>query len=283
MPFLPTPTPYGYLDYRKFLSDFFAFKKTASPSYSYRVFCRKAGMNSPGLVSEVMSGKRALSTSYAKRFALGLGLDEAEEAYFLDLVAYTQAKTDNARRLHYGRLLQSMPLRVQGLRRSQWEYFSHWHHVAVRETLAILDFHDDFATLGRAIRPRLTAAQARASVELLAKLGLIARQECGRWVACNASLETPGDESQSLLFRAYRKEMLTRAAEALDRDAAEAQIQTCTTVSISQAAEGRIRALMDEFQRRVIETIRADQNEDRVMQLNIQWFPLAYAKDAHAK
>lgn len=270
------------MDSRKFLADFFTSKKALNPAYSYRLFCRKAGINSPGLVSEVLQGTRPLSPAYAERFALGLGLAEAERGYFLDLVAFTQAKTDAARRLYYGRLLQAMPLRIQGLRRLQWEYFSNWYHVAVRETLAILDVRDDYAVLGRAIRPRITPTQARSSLKLLADLGLIARDADGRWRACHSSLETAGDESQSLLFRAYRKQMLTRAADALDRETAEAQHQTCTTMSVSAVAALRIRGLLDEFHRRVFETIQADQGEDRVMQLNIQWFPLAAAEAAHA-
>jgi uncharacterized protein (TIGR02147 family) len=278
----PPLTPYGYLDGRKFLADWFARKKCLNAAFSYRVFCRKAGINSPGLVSEVLAGTRPLSRSYAERFAQGMALDGAERSYFLDLIAFTQARTDAARREYYGRLLSAMPLRVHGLRRSQWEYFSKWHHVAVREALAVLDVEEDYSALGAALRPPIPASEAKAAISLLAELGLIARDAAGRWKACHASLETPGDESQSLLFRAYRKEMLARAADALDREPPGAQVQTCTTLSVSPQGLQRIQAHLDEFHRRVLETVQADRGEDRVMQLNIQLFPLASAGGGHA-
>jgi uncharacterized protein (TIGR02147 family) len=211
-----------------------------------------------------------------------MGLDGAERAYFLDLIAFTQARTDAARREYYGRLLAAMPLRVQGLRRSQWEYFSKWQHVAVREALAILEMDDDYAALSAALRPPIPASEAKAAIALLSGLGLIARDAAGRWKARHASLETPGDESQSLLFRAYRKEMLARAVDALDREPAQAQTQSCTTMSVSPQGLKRIQAHLDEFHRRVLETVQADKDEDRVMQLNVQLFPLAAAGGSRA-
>ena len=274
--------PFGYLDSRKYLADWFARRKQVQESFSYRVFCRKAGINSPGLISEVLAGTRPLSTAYADRFAQGMGLEGAERGYFLDLVAFTQAKTDATRREFYGRLLEAMPLRVQGVRRSQWDYFSKWHHVAVREALAIMTVADDYAALGAALRPPLSASEAKASIALLSDLGLIVRDEAGHWRVRHASLETPGDESQSLLFRAYRKEMLARAADALDREPAADQTQTCTTLSVSVRGLERIRAHLDEFHRRVLETVQADAGEDRVLQLNVQLFPLAGAGGVHA-
>jgi uncharacterized protein (TIGR02147 family) len=255
------------------------------PGFSYRVFCRTAGINSPGLVSEILAGTRKLSSAYIRKFAVGLGLDEKESRYFAALVPFTHAGDGQAREDLYAEMLQAMPPRAQGLRRSQWDYFSKWYHVAVREALAICAVGEnpgDIERLARRLDPPITPAQAQSALALLKDLDLIAKDTEGNWKARHDSLATPGDESQSLLFRAYRKAMLARAAEALDRAPAAAQNQSCVTLSVSEQGMRRILAQVEEFHKRILETVRMDSGEDRVMQLNLQFFPLTHLEDRHA-
>jgi uncharacterized protein (TIGR02147 family) len=265
---------FAYLDYRKFLGDFFQRKKSLNKGFSYRLFCRKAGINSPGFISEVIGGSRNLSKGYVEKFALGLGLDAKERDYFELMVAFTHAGTAEARQDAYGLMVKAMPLRIQGLRRSQWDYFSKWYHVAIRETLSILKVKDDYSALAARLEPAITAGQAEAGVELLRELGLIEKDAEGYWKASHVSLVTKGDESESLLFRAYRKEMLARATEALDRFPATVQNNSCITLSVSAAGMERILSHLEEFHKRVIETVQSDSGEDRVVQINMQAFPL---------
>jgi uncharacterized protein (TIGR02147 family) len=265
---------YDFLDYRKFLGAFFQKKKSLNKGFSYRLFCRKAGINSPGFITGAINGSRNLSKGYIEKFAHALGLDDKERAYFELMAAFTHAATDQARQEIYALMVKAMPLRIQGLRRSQWEYFSKWYHVAVRETLSILRVRDDYAALAQRLHPPITAAQAKDAVALLADLGLVERDAEGCWKARHVSLVTKGDESESLLFRAYRREMLARAVEALDGVPAAAQNQSCVTLSVSPAGMERILAHLEEFHKRVIETVQADRGEDRVVQINMQVFPL---------
>jgi uncharacterized protein (TIGR02147 family) len=273
---------FEYLDYRKFLGDFFQRKKTLNKGFSYRLFCRKAGINSPGYISEVIGGSRNLSKSYVEKFALGLGLDGKERDYFDLMVAFTHAPDDQARQEVYGLMVKAMPLRIQGLRRSQWEYFSKWYHVAVRETLSIVKVKDDYAELAARLNPCITPAEAKAAIALLEGLGLVERDGEGHWKARHVSLVSKGDESESLLFRAYRKEMLARAGEALDRFPPQAQNNSCVTLSVSPAGMERILSHLEDFHKRVIETVQADRNEDRVLQINVQVFPLTETEADHA-
>ncbi|MDB5051072.1 MAG: hypothetical protein JWO30_4143 [Fibrobacteres bacterium] len=282
---MPIDTPlhlFEYLDYRKFLGDFFRRKRSLNKGFSYRLFCRKANINSPGFISEVVGGTRNLSKACVEKFAVALGLDAKEKSYFELMVAFTHAKTDEAKQSLYALMVKAMPLQIQGLRRSQWDYFSKWYHVAVRETLSILEVKDDYAALANRLNPAITPAQAKSAVALLRELGLIERDPKGFWKARHVSLVTKGDDSESLLFRAFRKEMLAKAAEALDRFPAKAQNSSCITLSISPEGMARVLAHLEEFHQRVIETVQADRGEDRVVQINMQVFPLTGIEEAHA-
>jgi uncharacterized protein (TIGR02147 family) len=155
--------------------------------------------------------------------------------------------------------------------------------VAVRETLSILDVKDDHAALAARLDPPITPAQAASAISRLEGLGLIERNASGHWKAKHVSLSTKGDESESLLFRAYRKEMLARASEALDRLPPGAHHNSCVTLSVSPQGMERILAHVEEFHRRVIETVQADRGEDRILQINLQAFPLTKTEEPHAR
>src|SRR5689334_749136 len=107
MPRVATESPvgvYGYLDYRAFLRDHYAAKKASSRAFSYRSFSKRAGVASPNYLKLVIEGKRNLSAKMAERFGHACGLDADASRYFVNLVAFNQAKTSIERAQCYDRL-----------------------------------------------------------------------------------------------------------------------------------------------------------------------------------
>lgn len=265
---------YEYLDYRKFLSDYYEFKKSLNRHFSHRLFALKAGINSTGYFSEVLHGRRNLSKAQAQKFAKAMDLGEKERAFFDLLVSFGHAKSDAARRPIYELMLKAMPVKTQQLRQSQVEYFSTWYHVAVREALAITNVKGKGDEVAALLDPPITAAQARGAVKLLDGLGLIERDAEGRWRAKDASLLSQGDPGSALLLRSFQAEMIGKAREALDRVPQDQRDISCVTMSVSAQGLARVKSLVADFHRRILETVQSDRDEDRVMQLNLQVFPL---------
>ena len=270
----PSLSVFDYLDYRRFLADFFAFKKSLNRHYSHRLFARKAGINSSGYFSEVLSGRRQLPHAQVPAFAKAMDLGEKETAYFGLMVAYGHAKNDAARKSVYAMMLAAMPVHVQQVKQSQMEYFAKWYHVAVRETLAIVAVKGDGDELAEALDPPITAAQARAAIRTLEKLRLIARDGDGCWRATQVSLLSPDAPEAGMLLREFQREMMAKAAEALERVPQAQRDISCVTMSVSPQGLARIQALAADFHKQVLETVQADRGEDRVVQLNVQVFPL---------
>ncbi len=270
----PALNVFDYLDYRLFLADFFAFKKSLNRHYSHRLFARKAGINSSGYFSEVLSARRQLPHAQVPAFAKAMDLGEKETAYFGLMVAYGHAKTDAARRSVYALMLAAMPVHVQQVKQSQMEYFAKWYHVAVRETLAIVAVKGDGDELADVLDPPITAPQARAALRTLERLRLIARDGDGCWRATQVSLLSPDAPEAGMLLREFQREMMGKAAEALERVPQAERDINCVTMSVSPQGLARIKALAAEFHRQVLETVQSDRGEDRVVQLNVQVFPL---------
>ncbi|MEQ1504074.1 MAG: TIGR02147 family protein, partial [Myxococcota bacterium] len=82
----PLPSPFAYLDYRRYLADWFAAKKELNPRFSHRMFARLAGQKNPSLLHHVIEGRRNLTHETTDGFVRGLGLSAAEGQFFRLLV-----------------------------------------------------------------------------------------------------------------------------------------------------------------------------------------------------
>lgn len=86
------PDVYAYRDYRRFLTDWFAWKKSVQPHYSGALFAKKAGFNSHTLLGMVIRGQRNLSPTSIRAFCRALGFKAQEGTYFEKLVLFNQAR-----------------------------------------------------------------------------------------------------------------------------------------------------------------------------------------------
>jgi uncharacterized protein (TIGR02147 family) len=71
-----------YLDYRVFLKDFYEAKKERSQDFSYRVFARKAEINSPSHFKLVVDGKRNLTQNTLGKYVRAIGFQDKQEKRF---------------------------------------------------------------------------------------------------------------------------------------------------------------------------------------------------------
>src|SRR5262245_41316096 len=91
-----------------------------------------------------MDGDRNLTRAMAGRFAAALGLDDEAAAYFVDLVAFNQARTVGERSSAYHRLTSSARYRkAHRLDLVHAAYHASWYMPAIRELAARPDFTGD--------------------------------------------------------------------------------------------------------------------------------------------
>jgi uncharacterized protein (TIGR02147 family) len=277
---------FDYLDYREYLGAYYRFKKERSRYFSYRMLADKGGFASTGYISEVIGGVRNLTRSNLPKIGKAFELNDRELAYLTHLVEFNHARTEAGKQAAYQGLVSSLPPKAQQLKQSHLEYFSKWYYVAVREALAIhaiRDGKDDNEALAKLLRPRITAAQAKAALRLLADLRLIHRDGDGRWHATHGTVLSQDDAGASLMVRSFQSEMINLARLALQEvPKGERHIST-QTMSVSPRGLQKVVAILEESHRRILEVVAADHGEDRVVQLNMQIFPITQTEGgAHA-
>lgn len=265
---------FEYLNYREYLADYYAEKKARHACYSYRLFSRKAGFKSPNFLKLVILGQRNLSKDSVFKFCRALGLNRRESEYFENLVFFNQSKSLEEKNAYLSNLMKFRgrvdPRRVE---QSEYAYFSRWYHPVVRELVSAVDFGDNFKELARAVVPSITAAEARRSVELLLDLGFVERLSDGGYRKTAASLTT-GRQVRSVAVANYHKEMMRLASESIERFGAGQRDVESVTVSVSEDSYKAMMEKANAFLMEMLKIAEADKNNERVVQVNMQVFPL---------
>lgn len=273
------PHIYDYTDYRKFLKDYYTEARGRNRAFSYQVFSEKAGIRSRGFLYNVVHGRRTLSNSHVFAVSQAMRLNRDESRYFENLVSLNQATTLKERNHFYERLCSikakgSSPWKPQIVRKEQFEFYSKLHYSVVRSLIDMHGFKGDYEQLARCVRPRITPKQARKAVELLKKQGFIKKQKNGSWKVVNRSIATE-PEVVSLAVLNFHKEAGELALKALQELPGQQRNISGVTLGISNDTYGRICEEIRAFRSRMLQIAEADDNADRVYQLNFQLFPVS--------
>jgi uncharacterized protein (TIGR02147 family) len=271
---------FEYFDYRAFLRDYYAENKTQNRYFSYRFFARKAGLKSPVFFKEVAEGQKRLSSGMIEKFSKALHFNEKEATYFKYLVLFDQAKTGKEKQEHYV-VLRSMEniKNEKALNAKQYDYFSTWYNVVIRELVTLVDFKDNFKFLASMVMPPIKTREAKASVELLLKLGLIQKRSDGTYVQVDTAI-TVENGVASLAIRQLNKAMAMHAVDAIENFVKIERTIFGITVGISQEMYDIINAEIASFKDRIVTLVSRDQKCERVYQLNMQLFPMSRKLDS---
>ena len=269
------PLVFGYVDYRRYLADYYAHAKKCHYGFSFRVFSKRAEISSSNYLRLVIDGKRNLTSDMAVRFARACGLSAGRADFFCDLVAYNQAKNSVERNRHFRNLQGYRRFReVRRLEAEQTEYYASWYVPVIRELLRLPDFEEDPKWISTRVWPRISVRQARQALDVLLKLGLIARDEQGRLKQVDPLVTTgPGPLSHHIFN--YHHLMLQRAGVALDQASREEREISCITVCVSQDKMLELKRRIDEFRSELLQAAELDNAPERVVQVNFQLFPLS--------
>lgn len=272
------PNIYDYLDPVLFLNDYFDYRKMKNPHFSQRMFAQKADIKSSGFICDVLKGRRALTVKQVENFLKGMDLKTNEEAFFRGMVSYAQAKNHEARMEWRQHLEKLQPSPMKRLNKVVAEYYKHWYHIAVRESLALFEFKGEFEEfsdqLSRSIFPKIKKSEALSSLEFLFKNGFIVKNSLGIWSAKHKSLTAGSSELGKAYLRGFQGQMMDLAKDALETVTPDQRNISCTTMSISSEGMKQIQERISNFHNEIVQLVQKDFDEDKLYQFNVQFFPV---------
>ncbi len=272
------PNIANFTDFRQFLREFTVFLKASNPHFSYRYFARRAGFTSPNFLKLVAEGKRNLSSESTERFSEALTLTAAEKTVFEAMVAYGQATTDEESNRHYQRMrkLQATTHPSKLLEQAQYDVYSQWIALPIRELALLPGFREDAAWIATQLWPEPSPQQVRRALDLLEHIGLMVRDAEGVLRPTCDNIETPSMVI-SLAVRNYHRAMLRHSEAALDRLAVDERNVSSVTIALSEKQYDRACELVNQLRSTLLDLadIEPGNASKRVYHLGFQVVPLS--------
>jgi uncharacterized protein (TIGR02147 family) len=275
-------TIFEYSDYRQYLRDLFEEKKRKNPVFSHRVLAQKLGLSTSNYVMLIMQGKRNLNADLRNRMSEVFGHSSSEVDYFKEMVAFAHAKTDTEKNCHFGRMISMRKaLNRKILNDAHYEYLSTWYNPVIRELVTHLEWNGDFDALAKAVRPAITAAQAKRAVQVVIECGLVT-MENGTYVQ-TSPVVTYDMSTASIAVTNFHREMCKRALETLDSPDRDRRNMTGCTLHVSEKTFNLIRDELSRCRAQILAIAEGDDNADCVYHLNLHLFPVASPKKTGKK
>ncbi len=268
------PVVFDYLNYRLFLKDMFCYRKLKDKYFSYRYFAGKSGFASPNYIKLVIDNKRNLTNGSIAKISKGFSLKKREREYFENLVFMNQATDHDERDRYYRKMMSSKGYgNIQKIEKASYEYFSRWYYPVIREIAILGDGQYTSDEIANLLIPPIKPKDAEKALALLMQLGLIQKDEEGRWKQCDRAIST-GPEVKSLVITNFHRDMLRLASESMERFSSKQRDISALTISTSADKMAEIKKRIVAFREEILELACSDQDDDQVVQINIQAFPL---------
>lgn len=264
---------FEYDNYRKYLRDLYTALKSQGNGFSFRFFSRISGFRSSNFLHLVMEGKRNLSSDSIDQLIKALNFNKSESIFFRNLVLLNQARNIEEKKFYAEQLISSSYYqKASPLKKAQYEYYSKWYLVHIRELVRLEGFQEDPEWIAHQLHPPITTQEAKKGLELLGSLGLIERNSLGKLVQADQFIST-GDEVTSASISQFHRDMITKGAEAIDRFSKQERDVSCLTMGLSEKGAQGVKELIQRFRKELMAIAGQDDPSNAVYQVNFQFFP----------
>ena len=279
---LTAPRVFDYDNYREFLSDWFSWKKSSSPSYSGAVFARKAGLSAHTLLGMTVRGQRNLSHDTIRAFTRALELKTREALFFEKLVLFNQSRSGEDKAYYLEQLLsvsQGNGKRLLTKIKNHARYFSNWYVVAIKELVACEGFNADPEWIVERLKNKISRKQAQEAFTLLLDLGMlkeeISKDGQNKFLVVHPSLDIdPGHVDFAV--RNFHRDFLDRSKRAIDEESMDERELSSLTMPVTEEDLPLLRAKIKEFRKNLNLQFPVSKNSPRkhVVAINMQFLVL---------
>lgn len=269
---------FKYLDYRILLRDYFNGQKKQTPSFSFRSFNRRAGIQSSAFLKLVMDGKRNLGEEGIRKIVKGFKMKEEEAKYFELLVKFNQAKNHEDKNYYFSELAKNKKfIAAKPLTIAQCQMFSHWFYVAILELVRMRTPNQkNVDWIMQRIHPPVERKKIKKALGELVQLDLLGIDENGSYQRKDKMITTE-DEVRSMAVTKFHQQMSDLGAQSVGHDEAQDREFSSLTILTSETGFKRAKEEIQKFRRQlhsILEQIPFGQKKI-VTHINLQLFKLS--------
>ncbi|MFS4458611.1 TIGR02147 family protein [Bdellovibrio sp. HCB2-146] len=236
----------------QFISSKFEELRKRNPRLSLRAVARKAGI-SAGRFSEIIAGKRKLSSYYADKIADAMRLSQNERN---ELFSYVET---SSRKKLSSRVLQEREIAM----------ITGWENYAILSLMKTQDFRSESEWI--ADRLGITKSQVEKSLGTMESLGIIKKNSLG-YVRTSESFQTMSEIPSRHLRQVHHNE-LAKALEVMENTPVSVRSFSSATMPVNLNRLAEAKKMILEFQNSLMQFLEQGEKTE-VYNFNMQLFPL---------
>ncbi len=281
---LAAPGLNGYMDYRKYLLDYYLFKREQTKKqlrpYSYSIFAAAANIKSPNYLKMIIEGKRNLSEEMIGKFARALALNKQQGEEFRLLVMFNQSADPAERNLLLKQLSEyrvHYKLKTGEIDRKSFEKLPSW----VAWVLYAMVDQDgvSFKTedLRSLLRGKVKPDEIQAAMKSLLDAGEVVLDETTGLLKKTRTLSESPEEIPVALIRKLQAQLMLLGLESLYQDPPQDREFGTITLALTKDEFEDIRFKLRQLRKQIHKDNsikRMTTRGERVYQLNLQLFPV---------
>lgn len=264
---------FQFTDFRAYLNTAMARTTKTGRRLSLDEIADRLGYRSARSVAMVLKGQRLPSAEMALRFGKDLRLSHQEQLYFNLLIALAKNKQSGKSIDSVSKQLEKLNPKIAGqvfVDPTVFSYVARWYHFVIKQLIATPGFQEDAEWIRQKLRRKVRLSEVREAIAVLEKLGFVERTAAGKLTAVKKHTATTTD-IPSTAIRSHHRQMLARAADALEEQSVHEREMTSVTLQFEASdlpeAKKRIREFRDAFNKDF-----SSSNAQGVWQINIQFF-----------
>lgn len=248
-------------------------------SFSISDFSELLGFGNNNTMAQIHSGHRNLSEKAGERIADSLKLSRAERSYFLSLVNVKHAATAEERDRLLALILELRARHSESSNNNRaLEFFNSWIHSVVFEVLSMQE-PQTLEAICEKIMPDVKESAVEKSLVFLESLSMVEiRKEEGSEKRKYIKLQKDfslGSAVPGLAIVRYHQEMLNLAKDSLITSPPDERDVSSVTISVHPDQIESIKKEIEQLRKHLLSLSSQSQGDGKVMQLNIQLFPLS--------
>ena len=278
------PNVTEYMDYRKYLADFYAFRREQTKKdlrpYSYQMFSAAANIKSPQYLRLIIDGKRNLSDDMIGKFSKALHLNREHSEELKSLVHYTQATDPSERNRFLKDLMEkrvSQKIKSGEIDSKAFEKIPGWVAWILYSMTDVKGVNFEISQLKQLLGEKATQDEIQEALNKLLESGQLVRDPETQEIKKSRPLMENADNIPVALVRKLQAELLYLGMESLFQDDPTDREFGTVTLSMTEKEFEEIKFKLRQIRKQMTKDnsiARSQSAGERIYQLNIQLFPV---------
>ncbi len=289
---LVSPQVSDYLDYRKFLADFYEYKRNKTKKdirpYNYQMFSAAADIKSPNYLKMIIEGRRNLSDDMILKFARALALSKEQTEEFVHLVNFTQTSEPAERNMHLKKISEMrvvQKLRSGEIDQKTWNKIPNWAAWVIYAMVDMQGVKFNISSLKKLLRGKASENEIETALESLLNSGELVKDATTGEIKKAHQLMDAADDIPVALVRKLQTQLMYLGLESLYEDQANEREFGTLTMCLTKEEFEEIKFKLRQMRKSIHKDnsiARGKSKGDKVYQLNIQLFPVTEGKASAA-